>query len=262
MSVLKNVMAGLRGSDDENRKKALEMLDRFKMDGYENRLPGELSGGQQQRVALARIMVTEPELILLDEPFSALDEHLRDRMQMEMLEMIEDYSGQVLMVSHSRDELYRFSEELFVISQGRVLKHGLTNEVFKDPGSKEVASLTGCKNFSAAKRIDSHCIEASDWGVCLHLDREIPEGISHIGYRAHYFEPVWGEREENCIACDIVRADDLPFERNYYIRPANADMNDDNLICWFLQGEEKKRIGERGLPDYLKLKEEGILLLG
>ena len=88
------------------------MLRRFRMDEYANRLPGELSGGQQQRVALARIMVTEPELILLDEPFSALDGYLRDRMQVEMLEMLRDYPGQVVMVSHSRDELYRFSEEL------------------------------------------------------------------------------------------------------------------------------------------------------
>ena len=129
MSVLGNVTAGLKGSKEDNRARALEMLARFGMAEHAERLPGELSGGQQQRVALARIMVTEPDLILLDEPFSALDGHLRDRMQVEMMEMLEDYPGQVIMVSHSRDELYRFSEELFVLSEGRILRHGKTKDV-------------------------------------------------------------------------------------------------------------------------------------
>ena len=163
MSVIKNVMAGLGRPTEENRGKAADMLRRFRMDGFEDRLPGELSGGQQQRVALARIMVTEPDLILLDEPFSALDSYLRDRMQVEMLEMLDDYSGQVVMVSHSRDELYRFSDELFILNGGSIIKHGETRSVFREPESTIAARLTGCKNFSAAKVVDKHTVEANDW---------------------------------------------------------------------------------------------------
>lgn len=265
MSVLRNVMAGLGKATEEKRAKAVDMLRRFRMDGFEDRLPGELSGGQQQRVALARIMVTEPELILLDEPFSALDGHLRDRMQVEMLEMLEDYQGQAVMVSHSRDELYRFSEELFVISGGRVLRHDETKEVFRDPGSMEAAGLTGCKNFSAARLIDDHSVEAADWGITLKLRRSVPEDIRYIGYRAHCFEPVWGERQENCIHFDLARVDDLPFEQNYYIRPERPDGDagacSGPLLCWFIQSEEQKEIGKRGVPDWLRLREEDILLL-
>lgn len=270
MTVLQNVMAGLKGNKTENVKKASDMLERFRMDGFEDRLPGELSGGQQQRAALARIMVTEPELILLDEPFSALDGYLRDRMQVEMLEMLRNYPGQVIMVSHSRDELYRFSEELLVLTQGRIIRKGTADEVFRDPESAEAARLTGCKNFSKAAVLDEHSVDAVEWGIQLKLDRKVPADIRSVGYRAHYFEPVWGERQENCIRCDLVRADELPFERNYYIRPETPDTNinnaaslhaDDNLICWFVQGEEKKTVEERGLPDYLRFKEEHILLL-
>jgi len=257
MSVMENVMAGLKGSRQENRSKALEMLARFDMDAYAERIPGELSGGQQQRVALARIMVTEPELILLDEPFSALDGHLRDRMQVEMMEMLEDYPGQVVMVSHSRDELYRFSEELFVLSGGKIRRHGETKEVFGNPGNEEVARLTGCKNFAEVTVKDKHTLEIPDWGVTLALKGEIPAGTKSIGYRAHYFEPVWGDEQENCIKFDLARVDDLPFERNYYIRTERSG----DLICWFVQSDQKKNIDDRGLPDYLRLSESAILFL-
>ncbi|MBQ6624079.1 MAG: ABC transporter ATP-binding protein [Mogibacterium sp.] len=258
MSVLGNVTAGLKGSKEDNRARALEMLARFGMAEHAERLPGELSGGQQQRVALARIMVTEPDLILLDEPFSALDGHLRDRMQVEMMEMLEDYPGQVLMVSHSRDELYRFSEEIFVLSDGKILRSGDTKEVFKNPGTEEVARLTGCKNFADVKVKDEHTLEITDWGVTLTLKQKIPEGTKSVGYRAHYFEPVWGERQDNCIDFDLARVDDLPFEKNYYIRPKEASSE---LICWFVQGDEQKIIEEKGMPDQLKLKEAAVLFL-
>ncbi len=260
MTVLKNVMAGLKGRTEENRQTAMEMLRRFRMDEYADRLPGELSGGQQQRVALARIMVTEPELILLDEPFSALDGYLRDRMQVEMLEMLRDYPGQVVMVSHSRDELYRFSEELFVLHQGTVLRHGETKDVFRNPGCVEAARLTGCKNFSGVTVRDEHTLEADDWGITLHIYKKVPDNTGHIGYRAHYFEPVWGDRQENCIRFSLVRIDELPFERNYYIRP-EKETADDNLICWFVQGDEQKILDEKGMPDWLKLDENSILFL-
>ncbi len=257
MNVMKNVMAGLGKQTEENRNKAADMLRRFRMDGYEDKLPGELSGGQQQRVALARIMVTEPDLILLDEPFSALDSYLRDRMQVEMLEMLDDYSGQVVMVSHSRDELYRFSDELFILDSGSIIKHGGTRSVFREPESTIAARLTGCKNFSTAKVVDKHTVEATDWGVIIKLDREIPADITTIGYRAHNFSPVWGKSQENCIRFDLVRVDDLPFEKNYYIRT----LDNDAPLCWFVQGEEQRILEKNGLPDYLKIEEEHVLLL-
>ena len=259
MSVLDNVMAGIReGSREEKKSKAQKMLARFRMESYEKHLPGELSGGQQQRVALARIMVTEPEMILLDEPFSALDGYLRDRMQLEMLEMLEDYTGQVIMVSHSRDELYRFSEELFVLSDGKIIRQGMTEALFKDPQVEEAARLTGCKNFAGIRALDKHTLEITEWGVTLKLRKEIPEGTKSIGYRAHYFEPVWGDNHENCIDFDLVRVDDLPFEKNYYIRPNDKS---GELICWFVQKDVQKQIDDKGLPDSLKLREDAILFL-
>jgi molybdate transport system ATP-binding protein len=105
------------------------MVERFQLEGLASHYPRQLSGGQQQRVALARIMAYRPDLILLDEPFSALDPDLREQMQEELTAMIEDYPGQVILVSHSRDEIYRFADELLVMEDGRLLAQGKTKDL-------------------------------------------------------------------------------------------------------------------------------------
>ena len=262
MSVEKNIAAGLKGSRQENEKRVRQMIEKFRLSGLEKRLPGQLSGGQQQRVALARIMAYEPDVILLDEPFSALDMYLKDQLQQELIQMLEDYEGTVIMVSHNRDEVYRFSEELLIIDQGRIAASGETKELFQNPVSKEAARLTGCKNFSRVRRIDGHTLDAQDWGITLHIKGEIPDYTEWVGYRAHDFVPAWGERGENMLRADIESSAVLPFEQNYYLRPENtAGQNTAQNICWFVQREKLEVLEERGLPDYLALKEEKLLFL-
>ena len=274
MTVEKNIAAGLKGSRQENEVRVREMVKKFQLQGLEKRLPGQLSGGQQQRVALARIMAYEPDVILLDEPFSALDMYLKDRLQQELMDMLADYRGTVIMVSHNRDELYRFSEELLIIDQGHIAAAGETKELFRNPVSREAARLTGCKNFSRARRVDAHTVEAEDWGITLHAKGEIPEDVQWLGYRAHDFVPVWGERGENMLRFDLESSALLPFERNYYLRPENsagyiesgaaADTDhhqEARNICWFVQREKIEELDAKGFPNYLLFKEDRILFL-
>ena len=274
MTVEKNIAAGLKGSRQENEVRVREMVKKFQLQGLEKRLPGQLSGGQQQRVALARIMAYEPDVILLDEPFSALDMYLKDRLQQELMDMLADYRGTVIMVSHNRDELYRFSEELLIIDQGHIAAAGETKELFRNPVSREAARLTGCKNFSRARRVDAHTVEAEDWGITLHTKGEIPEDVQWLGYRAHDFVPVWGERGENMLRFDLESSALLPFEKNYYLRPENsagyiesgaaADTDyhqEAQNICWFVQREKIEELDAKGFPNYLLFKEDRILFL-
>lgn len=258
MTAAENIGAALKCGREEKRERVAEMIRKFNLDGLENRLSSELSGGQQQRVALARIMIYKPELILLDEPYSALDLYLKDRMQHEMMELLEGYDGQVVMVSHSRDEIYRFADELFVIKGGEIITSGRTKDVFDRPYRVEAAKMTGCKNFSDFEVIDSHTLRAVEWGAEFTLRGEIPEGTNVLGYRAHNFEPVWGEPDGNCVRVKLERVDELPFEQNYYFRPEGGR---GTLISWVVQGEMAKMVEEKGIPEYLRLKEEHMMLL-
>lgn len=246
---------------EECRSRVGEMIKKFRLSGLERHLPSELSGGQEQRVALARIMAYEPSVILLDEPFSALDVYLKDRMQEELIEMLSDYEGTVIMVSHSRDEIYRFSEELVIIDRGKVERQGGTREVFENPGTKTAAALTGCKNFSAARRIDDHSFEALDYGIVLHTEERLPEHFNYLGYRAHQFTPVWGEGKENCIRFELAGYAELQFERKYYVKPEKKEYSREAVISWFAQRNCWNVLDEKGYPDYLQFKEADFLYL-
>ena len=205
-------------------------------------------------------MAYRPDVILLDEPFSALDVYLKDQMQREMLEMLSGYQGQVVMVSHSRDEIYRFSDEIYVIQNGSILAGGRTEAVFSDPGMVEVAKLTGCKNITEMHRLDDHNVQVPGWGITLRTKRLIPEGVRYIGYRAHYFVPVWAcdgnSAGNDCIRIDSYALDKLPFEWNYYI-----SIPDGRPICWFVQKEMQEQIERKGMPESLRLDEDQILFL-
>ena len=258
MSVEENIAAGIKLKDrDKIRETVNGIIKRFRLEGLEKRLPSELSGGQQQRVALARIMAYEPDLILLDEPFSALDAYLKDRMQEELTEFLSDYSGTVILVSHSRDEIYRFSEKLLIID----INHGKTTEVFKNPRTLPAARLTGCKNFSKVSVQNEHTLYASDWGITLNLKNKISPDTEYIGYRAHDFLPVWGEREENTLPFILSSRAELQFERNYYLLPSKGAAGSDALIVWSAQKHLWEELDQKGLPNSLKICEEHLLLL-
>ena len=147
LNVQENIAFGLKIAKvprDEIKKRVDHMLDLVNLSSYGKRSVDQLSGGQQQRVALARIMAYKPDVILLDEPFSALDMYLKDRLQQELQELFEDYEGTVIMVSHSRDEVYRFSEELLIIDQGQIVAAGKTKELFQNPLHPYTQGLLSC----------------------------------------------------------------------------------------------------------------------
>ena len=258
MTVRANISAGLKGTRRENAARTAQMIRRFHLEGLENRLPGELSGGQQQRTALARIMAYEPDVILLDEPYAALDQFLRDRLQQEMMELLSGYNGTVILVSHNRDEIYQFSEELMIMEEGRMICSGKPKDLFENPQYTEAARLTGCKNIVPVRRISPHTLEIPSWNAQITLARQIPDEVRFIGIRAHDFMPVWEAPAKNCIRVSVQSMSELLFERKYFLRAADPQAEE---ICWFVQRPMCELLDRNGLPDYLKIPEDKVLLL-
>ncbi|MBO6011087.1 MAG: ATP-binding cassette domain-containing protein, partial [Oscillospiraceae bacterium] len=153
MTVEQNVACGVRNKSERPARVA-EMIKMMHLEGTEKKKPAQLSGGQQQRVALARILVNDPEALLLDEPFSALDAHLRFSLEQQVREVIESFGRTVLLVSHDRDEAFRIASRIAVMKGGRIETMGEKHAVFADPVTVSGARLTGCKNVAPARVLE------------------------------------------------------------------------------------------------------------
>jgi len=150
MTVAQNVGYGLRFKRSlagaERERKVTEMLRVVQLAGYEVRYPGELSGGQQQRVAVARALVVEPEILLLDEPLSNLDANLREEMRFEIRRLHEAFGITTLYVTHDQAEAMVISDRIAVLDRGRVAQVGTADEVFLRPRTRFVAEFIGKTN--------------------------------------------------------------------------------------------------------------------
>lgn len=220
MTVRQNILCGMHGEKDHARKeeKLRRTVALLGLEGLENRRPYALSGGQQQRAALARILVSEPELLLLDEPFSALDSHLRERLQMELRGLLAEFGRDVLLVTHSRDEAYCLCENIAVLDAGRVAAHKPTAALFADPGCPAAAVLTGCKNIVPAQKCGEFAVQIPDWGICLQTGVPVRDGVQAVGIRAHAFYPAVPGGAPNAFAVEKCGEMAEPFERVFSFR--------------------------------------------
>ncbi|KAB0441564.1 ABC transporter ATP-binding protein [Lysinibacillus fusiformis] len=165
MTIFQNIAFGLKGiipkSDIPARVEHVMHL--VKMQGFEKRKPGELSGGQQQRVALARALATNPQLILFDEPLSALDAVLREQMQDEIMQLIHELDCQAIFVTHDQTEAMTMSDQIIIMEEGRIAQIGSPEEIYRAPATPYVADFIGKVNW-------------------LHNGQSIvrPEGVSRI----------------------------------------------------------------------------------
>jgi molybdate transport system ATP-binding protein len=159
LTAVENVMEALLDYPaGERRRRAEALLARVHLGGLEARKPAALSGGQQQRVAVARALARQPEVLLLDEPFTSVDRATRERLYQELAELRRDLQMPVILVTHDLEEAVMLADRLTILSHGRTLQTGVPVDVMTRPDSVEVARLVGLKNIFEAQVV-AHCLE-------------------------------------------------------------------------------------------------------
>ena len=245
MSVKENIAFGLQYgryngfslSKAELNHRVAEKIALVELEGLENRYPRQLSGGQQQRVALARALAIEPEALLLDEPFSALDTYLRSRIEKQLRETLATYQGVTLFVTHNLEEAYRVCKNILVFSEGRIIADGCKTEIFEHPQTLPVAQVTQCKNFSRARAISPTQVEALDWGCTLQVIEPISSQLAYVGIRAHHLIFARDENQDNCFRAWVVQTSETPHRMTVYLKLNSPPTNSKD---YDLQGEVYK----------------------
>lgn len=191
MTVRRNILCGLHGVRDAAEREALlrEALRLFRLEHAAEHKPREISGGEAQRTALARILVSRPKLLMLDEPFSALDTHLRLQLQIELKAALAGYDGLALMVTHSRDEAYHMCGAIAIAENGAIGEARETKALFADPGTFTAARMTGCKNIARAVKRGEYEVEVPEWNVRFTTEKPVGDDLCGVAFRAHYLNP-------------------------------------------------------------------------
>ncbi len=229
-TVAENIAFGLHALSPAERDRRVQLwLSRLELAHLAHRYPGEISGGERQRVAIARCMVFEPDALLLDEPFAALDPHLRRQLEGQLRRTLASYPGAVLFVTHDMEEAFRFCTDLLVLDRGRVIASGPRQQLFEQPRTVTAARLTGCKNIAPAQLVSAQParIAIPGWQCELDLAAAPPHALTHIGYRSHQFRLQPAATGPNVFPCWLVETSEGPHEMTLYLRlhaaPAHGD---------------------------------------
>ena len=257
MTVEQNILCALKKEKDPAARKAAcgSALRAMRLEELAHRLPSELSGGQQQRAALARILAGRPRILMLDEPFSALDSYLREEVEGEVGSLLSNFDGTALLVTHDRDEAYRLCREMIVMDSGEVLRAGTTKEVFADPRRLTAARLTGCKNILPCVRVDEHHVRLTGWERELTVALPVPEGCCAVGIRAHDFAPEAADGE-NRMPVQVSASSETPFDWNVICTAA-----DDAGKLWWKVSKTTLSSPPPQAPAYLRVAPENIMPL-
>lgn len=266
-TVFENIEFGVRHlARAEREVRVADVIRSTHVTGLEQRYPRELSGGEQQRVALARALAIEPEALLLDEPLSALDAHLRNQIEGQLQETFTEYRRPTLLVTHNIEEAYRLCDQLLVLSRGHIAAFGPKDEIFRHPPSLQVARLTGCRNFSKVRTLSPCEVEALDWGCPLRVANASEEAAC-VGIRAHHIDfaeaAIPGASTENLFPCWLVRSSETPFRITLFLKlhePPVGDSPEFHLQAEVFK-EKWERFRDEPMPWHVRLSPTSLFLV-
>lgn len=254
LTVSGNIKIGLRGLEKKKQAKIIqEIITRVKLEGLEGRYPRQLSGGQQQRAALARALVLQPQLLLLDEPFSALDNHLRSEMEQELKDLLNTFHGSSVFVTHNLEEAYRLCPDLLILEDGNVITCGSREDIFNRPPNLATARITGCQNLSRIRVLQANTVEALDWGCLLRLSADNMVGrADYVGIYSRHIRPAGKDDHVNTMHCRVINVMESPHQVTLSVKPAGGETNNTCCLKLSISNEEWSRMAPQS-PDGLKI---------
>ena len=274
---IKKKHRGRRWREERNRLVA-EELKRFDVGAFAKRYPAQLSGGQQQRVALARMLAARPGILMLDEPFSALDSHLKSVLEQNLTGLFEVFDGTILYVSHDIDEAVRFCDTIAVMEQGSIMEIDKGRELIEHPKSLAGIKLGGCKNAPDAEYVDDHTVYCPQWGVRIRTEQIVPRNVKAIGLRAFNLKQADGPGP-GVYRMRVDRVSDSRFDRMALLEFLDREPGADDLVgaseqemhylhqrvFWRIDaGEGKKnwdQLPKRGDELWMKIPSGGIYIV-
>ncbi|SHO52165.1 sulfate/molybdate ABC transporter ATP-binding protein [Anaerocolumna xylanovorans] len=253
MTVKKNILVVM---PKEKRGSIESVMERFHLTGLENHYPAQLSGGQKQRCAIARIIVSAPWIIMLDEPFSALDSYLKWQLEREIMSVINEFGKTVLFVSHDRDEVYRISDKVVVIENGRNEPICTKQVLYQHPQTYADALLTGCKNIFPVL-YEELTIRVPDLALKLESPKEY-EDVCFLGIRAKQILPEFMVEDKNSavfVSYTVEQVTEAVFSMILMVRPENGH----GLVRWEMPKEVYHKLSL--YPPVLAIPKKEILYL-
>lgn len=253
MTVYENIKTGFREKKKNYKQLIEKKLEELHITHIKNKLADKISGGEAQRVALARILVNEPEILLLDEPYSAIDGYLRWSIELEIKNIVEEYKIPTLFVSHDRDEIYRMCDEIVIMDKGKSEEKKKTKDLFKNPETMAAAELSGCKNFSKIKK-SAKGYYALAWDIDLAIKRKDDRNM--IGIRGHDLKISNKAMGENSFELEILKEIEQTFNMCLIIKKKGGS----GSLSIFLEKKDWKNLkNEKSL--YFTISEEDIMFL-
>lgn len=245
LTVEQNVAAGLNPKMDNATRSTLinEQLIRFGLENLAKRYPLQLSGGQQQRVALARMLAAKPGILMLDEPFSALDAHLKSALEQDLQKLFERFEGSILYVSHDIDEAFRFCDRIAVVSEGHLEEIDTKDRIITDPQTLATIRLSGCKNTTEAIYVDEHHAFLPKWNITITSEKPLSPEIKYCGMRAKFIEYADDAASLNPDEAPIKKSTELS-ENTYWVRVEHVSDSrfERTVLITFLHGKELETI--------------------
>ncbi|MEG2851164.1 MAG: ATP-binding cassette domain-containing protein [Raoultibacter sp.] len=268
LTVEQNVAAGIGKAVPKAQRAEITRaeLKRFSLEGFGGRYPAQLSGGQQQRVALARMLAARPGILMLDEPFSALDSHLKSVLEQNLVSLFEAFEGTILYVSHDIDEALRFCDRLAVVEGGHIMEQGTADDLVNRPQSVAGIKLSGCKNAVPAHYVSEHRVRLPKWGIEVETAACVPRDVKCFGVRAFYVQRT-EEPGENVFRVRVDRTSDSRFERTVLLAfldrapgaPGAVDEDEDEMK--YLHQHMFWRVNKRAIaPENLPQKGDEMLI--